>query len=311
MLGQIVEITTEGTRLSLKRGFLDVSGPDGPIGQVPLDDIEALIASTPAITYSNQLLAALAERGSPVVICSKHYVPAAFLLPVDGHYAQGERFDAQAGASQPLKKRVWAALVKAKISGQAAVLNETGRNPESLRHLATRVKSGDSGNVEAQAAQHYWPALLGKNFRRDRSAEDVNVYLNYGYTVLRAATARAIVASGLHPSLGLHHKSGGDALRLADDLMEPFRPAVDLMAYELHQDKPGPLTSPLKRRLAGVLHADYLTEQGVSTLSNALNRLAQSLAQIFLKERKELILPHSPIPLSEDEAARLKSDEIP
>ena len=206
-------------------------------------------------------------------------------------------------------KRTWATLIKAKILAQASVLEEIGKSPDALRHLSKKVKSGNAGNVEATAAQRYWPALFGAEFHRDRSADDVNVYLNYGYTVLRAATARAIVGAGLHPSLGLHHKSGGDALRLSDDLMEPFRPAVDLMAYELSQEDVGPLNPPLKRRLAGVLYADYLTEQGVSTLSNSLSRLAQSLAQIFLGQRKELALPHSAIPLTEDQVANLKFDD--
>lgn len=305
MLGQIVEITTEGTRLSLARGFLNVETQDGVKGQVPLDDIEAVIASTPAITYSNQLLAALAERGAPVVICTRHFTPSAMLLPVDGHHNQGLRFEAQAAAGLPVKKRAWAELVTAKISAQSAVLDELGKDGNKLKVLASRVRSGDPENIEAQAAQAYWPALFGPGFRRDRTRDDVNVFLNYGYTVLRAAAARAVVAAGLHPSLGLHHKSAGDALKLADDLMEPFRPAVDLIAYEIHREAQEALTPPLKRRLAGVLHADYATEPGVSTLSNAMTRLAQSLAQIFLKERKALLLPISKIPLTEQDAAQL------
>lgn len=297
MLGRIVEIAGEGRRLTLDRGFLNISGPDGLLGQVPLDDIEAVIASSPAITYSNQVLAALAARGAPVVICATNFTPAAFLLPVNGHHAQGDRVEAQAAATKPGKKRLWSEIVRAKLRAQAAALERVGENPLIVRSLVLRVRSGDPENLEAQAAQRYLPAFFGKGFTRDRDAEGINACLNYGYTVLRAATARSVVAAGLHPSLGLHHKSKGDALRLADDLMEPFRPAVDLLAREMGAEGVPDLDPVRKRQLAAVLHADYETDEGVTTLSNALTRLAQSLAQIYLGERRRLAFPRSAIPL--------------
>lgn len=306
MLGQIVEISNPGQRLSLYRGFLRVDNADGHVGDVPLDDIEAVIASTPALTYSNQLIAALAERGTPLVICSARFDPAAVLLPLSGHHAQGTRIEAQARASRPTAKRLWADLVKAKIRAQAAALAEFSQSPLVLETLARRVRSGDPDNIEAQAAQKYWPALFGPDFRRDRTAADgANVLLNYGYTVLRASAARAIVGAGLHPSLGIHHKSAGNSLRLADDLMEPFRPAVDTLARELRDEGITELSPPIKRRLAAVLHADYQTDEGVSTLSNVLVRCAQSLAQVYLGERRDLKLPRSLLPLQEDAAAQL------
>lgn len=306
MLGRIVEIAGEGRRLSLERGFLTIAGPDGKLGQVPLDDIEAVIASSPAITYSNQALAALAQRGAPVVICAANFTPAAYLVPANGHHAQGDRVEAQAAATKPSKKRLWSEIVRAKVRAQAAALERIGESPLLLRELVSRVRSGDPMNIEAQAAQRYWPALFGRGFTRDRDAEGVNTHLNYGYTVLRAATARAIVAAGLHPSLGLHHRSGGDALRLADDLMEPFRPAVDLVVHAMHSEGITTMEPAHKRRLAAVLHADYDTDEGVTTLSNALARSAQSLAQIYLGQRLRLLLPRSAIPLA---AAPIAADQ--
>ena len=175
--------------------------------------------------------------------------------------------------------------------------------------LVQRVRSGDPDNFEAQAAQKYLPAMFGQGFTRDREAEGVNACLNYGYTVLRAATARAVIAGGLHPSLGLHHKSKGDALRLADDLMEPFRPAVDLVVHELKSQGTLSLDPVQKRRLAAVLHADYATDEGVTTLSNALTRLSQSLAQIYLRQRLRLLLPRSPIPLRPETVAAMKGQD--
>ena len=198
MLGQIVEIAGEGRRLSLARGFLEVSGPEGRIGQAPLDDIEAVIFSNPAASLTTQAIAALAARGPPLVICGPDFRPVGYLLPVDGHHAQGDRVEAQAAASLPVRKRLWAELARAKILAQAAALERTGGDPTSLRAMASRVRSGDPANLEAQAAQRYFPALFGPSFRRQRDVDGANALLNYGYTVLRAATARAVVGAGLH-----------------------------------------------------------------------------------------------------------------
>jgi CRISPR-associated protein Cas1 len=299
MLGRIIEIEGVGRRLSLHRGFLAIGGPDGALGQVPLDDIDALMVTNPATNLTGHLLAALAERGAAVVICGANFKPAAYLLPVDGHYAQGDRVEAQAAASLPTRKRLWADLVRAKILAQAALLARLGHNPIPVAALAGRVKSGDPDNCEAQAAQRYFPLAFGAGFTRSRDDLVANAFMNYGYTVLRTATARAIVAAGLHPSLSLAHRSRGEALRLADDLMEPFRPAVDLAALGLIQAGHAAMTPEAKRELVSVLHSDYLTTEGMAPLANVLGRLAMSLGQIFLGERKTLALPKSPIPVAD------------
>lgn len=297
MPGRIVEIEGIGRRLTLERGFLAVAGPDGPLGKVPLDDIEALILANPAASLTSQALAALAGRGTPVVICGNDFRPAAYLLPVDGHHAQGDRVEAQAESTLPTRKRLWAEIVRAKILAQAAAVARVGGNPVLISRLAAAVRSGDPDNAEAQAAQRYFPLMFGKGFYRHRDGEGANAMLNYGYTVLRAATARAIVAAGLHPSLSLMHRSKGDALRLADDLMEPFRPAVDLLVRNLLADGADGVSTEVKRHLAAVLTHDFATEEGVSPLSNVLGRLALSLAQVFVGERTRLSLPVQPLPL--------------
>jgi CRISP-associated protein Cas1 len=307
MLGQIVEIEGAGRKLSLERGFLAVSGPDGPLGTVPLDDIEAVILSSPAASLTSQAISALAARGVPLVICGTDFRPAAYLLPVSGHHAQGARMEAQAAAALPVKKRVWSEIVRAKIRAQAAALERHDINAQLVRALADQVRSGDPENLEARAAQRYFPALFGGEFVRSRG-DGINAFLNYGYTVLRAATARAIVAAGLHPSLSLHHRSKGDGLRLADDLMEPFRPTVDLVAKALCAEGVQELDTTAKRRLAQVLHADFMTDDGVTILSNALGRLAVSLAQIFTREHKTLALPLSRIPVLASGVSEIKSD---
>lgn len=305
MLGRIVEIEGEGRRLSLNRGFMDISGPDGPLGKVPLDDIDAVILTNPAASFTSQVVSALAARGAPFVVTGPDFRPCAYILPIEGHHAQGNRMEAQAETSLPTRKRLWAEIVRAKILAQAAALERAGVDPLPVAALAARVRSGDVDNMEAQAAQRYFPMLFGAKFRRHRDGNDVNVLLNYGYTVLRASTARAIVAAGLNPALALFHRSRGNALRLADDLMEPFRPAVDLLVLDWVLSHGAQLDGMAKRELVSVLQADFETSEGRTPLSNVLIRLATSLAQVFTGERKSLNLPRSAIPILAEETEAL------
>lgn len=297
MLRRIVEITGDGKRLTLDRGFLTVTGPDGPVGSVALDDVEAVIAASPAVSFSGQAIDALARRGAPLVICGERYVPSVWMLPAQGHHAQGDRMEAQAGATVPLRKRLWSELVAAKVEAQARALEVMDGNALPLCRMKDDIRSGDPGNIEARAAQYYFPAMFGSSFRRDRNLDGANTFLNYGYTVLRAAMARAIAAAGLHPSLGLFHKSRGDAFRLADDLMEPFRPTVDLEVLAILADGETALETHVKRRLVRVLHRDFQTPEGRAPLTNCLARFASSLAQVYLGERKALLLPSPLTPL--------------
>jgi CRISPR-associated protein Cas1 len=306
MLGRIVEMATDGGRMGVDRGFLTITS-DAASGRVPLDDIEAVIASARGLSYSNAAIAALAERGTPLVICGSDYAPTAVLMPINGHFEQGARMVAQAAAAKPVNKRLWAQIVRAKITAQAEALERIGAPSARLRRLAGSVRSGDPDNCEAQAAQAYWPAFMGEDFRRERTAGGVNALLNYGYAVLRAATARAVVGAGLHPSLSLHHQSRGEALRLADDLMEPFRPAIDLIARQLRDEGVVEVSTAAKVRLVGALHLNYATVGGRTIMSYCLSRLCGSLARVYLKQATRLDLPAPLIPLidqaSEDEAA--------
>lgn len=300
MLPQIVEVSTPGRRIRLERGFLTIADDERDLGALPVADISALIASTPALSITGQALAALAEHGAPVVFCGANFAPRSYLLPATGHHAQGARLEAQAAASLPTKKRLWAEIIRAKLTAQGEALARIGEQNARFKGLVQRVRSGDPDNTEATGAQLYFPAMFGKGFKRNRDAEGANAFLNYGYTVLRAAAARAIVGAGLHPSLGLHHKSRGDGLRLADDLMEPFRPAVDLVVRELRDQDAQELTPENKRRLAAVLTFDYATDVGASPLSTVMVRVAGAMAGVFLGERRKLEWPRPLLPLAED-----------
>lgn len=266
-------------------------------GAVALDDIAALVVHGHGATFSANLMSRLAERGCPVVLCDHRHIPIAVVYPIDGHHQQGLRMAAQAAASKPLQKRLWRDLVKAKAMAQADALDIVGMNGSPLRDLAKRVRSGDPENIEAQVARRYWSQMMGKGFRRDRDASGTNALLNYAYMILRAATARAIVASGLHPSLSIHHISRGTALRLADDLMEPFRPYADLRVRTLTVSGQTELTADAKRSLAAILALDLHGPYGAAPLQTGIDRLATSLGQVYCKERQHLELPGAALAL--------------
>lgn len=294
MIGRIIEIADDRRHLSVSRGFLIVyvTGDERKLaGQIPLDDIAAVIANAHGISYTNNLLVALAERGCPFVLCAANHNAVGMLLPVDGHHLQARRIEAQVAASLPTHKRLWAAVVKAKLQQQAAALEAAGAPSAPLSALVRKVKSGDSENIEAQGARRYWGLLFGDEFRRDQGAGGVNALLNYGYTILRATTARAVIAAGLHPSIGMHHSNDANPMRLVDDLMEPFRPIVDLKVWQLVQQGKTEVSPETKKALALVMYHDLQTSLGSTPVMVCAQRLAVSLAQVYLGERSGLDLP--------------------
>ena len=256
-----------------------------------MDDIGVLLCNTRDLTYSNDLMTELARRGAAVVLCGDNYLPVAWIWPVEGNHIQALRMRRQLEASLPLCKRLWQALIKAKIIQQANTLALVGVSEGDLGALAKRVRSGDPDNREAQAARRYWPLLFGTGFRRERFGPMPNPLLNYAYTVLRAATARAVVAAGLHPSLGIHHRNRANSMCLVDDLMEPFRPFVDYTVAGLVADGRQDMSSEVRRDLAAILTMDLVTERGTTPLQTCLERAAQSLAQSFERGQPALQLP--------------------
>lgn len=295
MIGGLVEVADEGRHLSVFRGFLKVTHNDTELGRVPLDDITALILSGPQITLSKNLMVELSERKAVIVVCGKNWHPISYTLPFEAHYESAGTLRDQIAASKPLQKQMWKKVVQAKIKNQALILQR--HNPETkvlkqLEMLCKKTKSGDPDNTEAQAARLYWPELMGRQFRRNRLSADINGFLNYGYTVLRAATARAVCAAGLHPSLGIHHGSRVNTFALVDDLMEPFRPLVDSVAKDTYssESKKLKLTAKKKRALAAVLREDMITDAGLSPVSNCLSKLAQSMAACLARKQVDLLI---------------------
>ncbi len=295
MIGRVIEVASEGCYLARYRGFMTVSKKGEEQGRVPLDDIGVLLCNAHGLSYSNGLLTELARRGVAVVLCGDNYLPSAWLWPLEGHHAQALRMRCQLEASKPLGKRLWQAIVQAKIRQQANVLELLGLPTDGFEQLARRVRSGDPQNVESQAARRYWPLLFGGDFRRARFGGMPNPFLNYGYTVLRAAVARAVVAAGLHPSLGMHHHNRANTMCLVDDLMEPFRPLVDYAVVGLVHTGHDEMTSETKQALVKVLTMDMATDRGTTPVQTCLERAAQSLAQSYEAGRPEMVFPQRPL----------------
>ena len=297
-MDRIIDIATDGRHLSRDRGFLKVGNDGAEVGRVPLDQIVGVIVHAHGTTWSTSLLTELADRGAPVVLCGANHAPRSVLLPLEGHHAQGARLRAQWQARAPLLKQAWKRIVIAKIDMQAAALEAVGEVYAPVAMLRRKVTSGDAANAEAQAARAYWPRMMGDDFRRDRDGTDANALLNYGYTVLRAATSRAVVAAGLHPTIGLHHRNRGNAFALADDLMEPFRPLVDCAVRSLVARKGTQVDTEAKQTLARLIALDLPFGEGLTPVSVALCKLATSLGQSFEAGKLSLALPAPPDPLT-------------
>ena len=298
MIGRVVDVSSDNVHLSVDRGFVKLSRSKEQLGEIALDDISAILVHGRGCSFTSNLCEKLSEHNILLVICGSNHVPVAFVTPLSGHFEQGKRMQAQAEASRPLRKRLWQQIVTAKILAQANALELIGNPQPGVKEMARRVRSGDPENIEAQSARRYWSAMMGEEFRRDRNSEGINSLLNYGYAVLRASASRSILASGLHPSLSLHHISRGDSFRLADDLMEPFRPWVDYTVWRTVQTNGDKLTRETKLLIVEVLILDLTSERGISPLQVCLDKLAVSLAQVFLGAREKLEFPGPPTSLS-------------
>ncbi|MDC0131960.1 type II CRISPR-associated endonuclease Cas1 [Alphaproteobacteria bacterium] len=294
MPDQIIEIMTPGTSLQKNRGFIEVSNDTGFVGRVAIDDALAIIIGTPGCSVSTNLLDVLSTSNIPIVICGNNYNPSSITLPLVGHSRQFVVMNHQAKVSEPRRKRAWQQLVRAKISAQNEVLNRAGRPADRMLHLIGRVRSGDPDNIEAQAARIYWRALFGSDFRRDRDQVGVNSSLNYAYAVLRACVARALCASGLHPSFSLHHRNARNPLNLADDLIEPLRPIADYLIFLHEEEFSTELAIRSKQKLASLVNIRTRTSEGLTPLSLATVKMCRSLADYYAGEIDTISTPLLP-----------------
>ena len=295
MLRRTVEFSTPGTRLSVAQRQLVVERPDMPKATLPIEDLGVVIVDDIRASYTQAVFVELLEAGATVMVTGRNHLPAGLMLPLDAHHVQTERHLAQIEAGAALRKRLWQELVRSKLRQQAHVLRRFADGDSGLAAMAARVRSGDPDNLEAQAAQRYWPRLFGRDFRRDRAAPGWNALLNYGYAVLRAATARAIVASGLIPSIGVFHRNRANPFALADDLLEPYRPYVDwrvrLLAEESPDDPPTPDQRAARAALLSLLNETVTVDGRRNPLLLAIQSGAASLARALTGGERRLALP--------------------
>ncbi len=266
------------------------------IKTIPIEDIGVVLLEDRQITITNGALDALLQNNCAVICCDEKHMPAGLLLPLEGHTIQSERFQVQIDASLPLKKQLWQQTVQAKIHNQAAVLKKLyGVEVRGMVVWSNSVKSGDSENLEGRAAAYYWKNMFFDEdvFKRDREGDTPNNLLNYGYAILRAVVARALVASGLLPTLGIHHHNRYNAFCLADDIMEPYRPYVDeLVSIILHSGVDcSKLTTDLKRQLLGIPVVEVTIAGQRSPLMNAVSQTTASLVKCYTGELRKILYP--------------------
>ncbi len=276
-----LSLTTKNNQLVLKSELKEKT--------IPIEDIGFLVLDHAEIYISIPTMNLLIENNTSVIICGKNHLPNGMFLNLNSHHIQQEIFKNQINASVPLKKQLWQQTIVEKISNQGILLQKITTKKNNFDFLASKVLSGDSSNMEAVAANFYWKVFFEQEFKRERFGDYPNNFLNYGYAILRAATARALSGSGLLNTLGIHHKSKYNAFALADDIMEPYRPIVDEKVFEIMQTySEQELNTTIKSELLQILTRTVYFKEEKSPLMVALQKTASSLQQCFTGERKKI-----------------------
>ncbi len=282
--------------LSTHNEQLVVSFPeaDKKEATIPIEDLGYVVLEDPQITITNGLLMKLVQNKTAVISCDRQHLPCSLFQPLVGHTEQTERMHQQLSASLPLNKQLWQQTVMAKIENQANHLLVRDKNALKLKRWAREVKSGDTQNHEAIAAAYYFQNLFDiEGFSRNQKGIPPNNLLNYGYAILRAVTARALCSSGLLPSVGIHHRNKYNAFCLADDIMEPYRPFIDAMVYDIVETGCNieELNTNIKRQLLCIPAMDVIIDGKQSPLMNAMSRTTNSLHECFLGISRKMLYP--------------------
>ena len=279
--------------LSLKNNQMIIKTREMPDmhRSIPIEDIGFVILEHQQTSITLPLLNALSDNNVAVIICGDNYMPNAMLLNLESNTTQGETLRMQIEASEPLKKNIWKQTIENKIKNQAALLKKVGKDGNILRPFYSNVKSGDSDNREGIAAKIYWNELFGSDFVRTREGSEPNNLLNYGYTILRAAMARALMGSGLLPAIGIFHRNKYNAFPLADDIMEPYRPFVDELVYRLYSQGKKELTKEVKAEILKILFTDTQFEKTTHPLEIGLTTTTASLVKCLNGTCKRVLYP--------------------
>lgn len=287
MIHNIIEISTDNKELSSYRGFLRIKEKGEVIKDLSFDSIHAIIITGHGIIYTNNFLQKLCEYGIPLIICGNNFLPSGILTSFIGQQQQTKIQQIQIATSKPLQKNLWAEIVKEKIKNQSKVLDLFNKN-NKIKNLYKEVLSGDTSNVEGTSARLYFTALFGKNFIRDTNKNGINSFLNYGYAIIRASVARFVVASGLNPSLGIQHHNKLNPFCLVDDLMEIYRPIIDVKIYQIFNgtdDETKLLTPEYKKEISNILHKEIFNKEGFSELITIIQNDIWNFVN-SLKEKK-------------------------
>lgn len=259
---------------------------------IPIEEIGFLVLDHPETYLSIPAMNLLVENNTALIICSTNHLPNGMFLNLNSHHIQQEIFKNQIEASLPLKKQLWQQTIIEKITNQGILLEKIEKTRNQFDFLASKVLSGDTTNMEGAAASQYWKRFFEMGFKRERFGDYPNNFLNYGYAILRAATARALSGSGLLNTLGIHHKSKYNAFALADDIMEPFRPIVDEVVLNIIQNyEEQELNTKIKTELLQILTRTVYFKTEKSPLMIALQKTANSLQQCYTGERKKIKYP--------------------
>jgi CRISP-associated protein Cas1 len=286
----IVEIDKAGISLSVKAGFLYVKQAETE-EKIALDEVDCVILNSYGAVLSNHVLSRLCELNIPLLVCANNANPVGILLTNTENTYRKERIEAQLNISDAIRRNLWQQIIKAKLTNQAKVLAIAGKKFLDVKTLAAKVRTGDEGNSEAIGARIYWQRLFGSTFKRNPDLPGINAYLNYGYAVLRASFCRSIVASGLIPELGIHHRNAMNPFCLADDLMEPYRPFIDLIVFGLIQDAITDLTPSLKHSLIEVLELPVVIKKNNYHLRFGITFTIQKLIDSHSAKKSVLEYP--------------------
>ncbi len=292
MIKRIIDIS-EQAYVHMKHKQLVLERDKEVIGSIPIEDLGAIIFQHPAIVLTQAVIIACQKNNVVMIFCDAQHLPYSAILPIsDANSLHSKVIQEQVKLSAPTKKRLWKQVVQCKINEQALTLKLLNKNYRPLSRLAKKVKTGDKENHESQASNKYWPELMGSDFRRSPKTGEINALLNYGYAIMRAMIARAIVSSGLHPALGLHHHNQYNGLCLADDLMEPFRPWVDFVVYQLiKEEKSLAVNQENKKLLLGMLSKNVIWKDKTLPLMVASHHLMASLKRAFKEKNKKILYP--------------------
>ncbi len=292
MIKRIVEVSNP-SYLHLQNKQLLIEQNHEQVAQIPIEDIGVLILEHSAINITQPLVIECQKNNTAIIFCDERHLPYATILPIsEGNNLHQKILKQQINITEPVRKNLWKQVIQQKIKNQANTLKEFDKPFSRLEKLVSEVKSGDTTNCEGVAAQYYWKALFGKDFIRNQNADGINAVLNYGYSIIRAMIARSIVAGGLHPAIGLFHHNQYNGLCLADDLMEPFRPWVDSIAYQLYQENINIcVTKESKTYFLNLLSAEVKFNKKKMPLMVSVHYLMADLKRNFTKELTKLIYP--------------------